>query len=112
MIEETIAQIIMAIYFAVALGIGVFVRRVAERSPDEFWKAAGRLSLFPLTFSIWTLYVSGAGTIGIPGITWRLGLQFTAAIASICIMTYVMPIILVSNAFEKTWSVYSSGFPC
>jgi SSS family solute:Na+ symporter len=65
--------IIIAVYFAIMLLIGIFMRKRAQ-NPDGFFVAGRSGSLFLIAGSLIATIIGGSATVGMAGLGFKLGL--------------------------------------
>ncbi|BBG04798.1 MULTISPECIES: sodium:solute symporter family protein [Pseudonocardia] len=92
---------VVLVYFVVIIAIGLYARRRAAASTDEFFVAGGTIGTFTNSWAFLATLASGGTIMAAVGMTVFLGLPYTVALAAGGPVGFAMASILVARPMRR-----------
>ena len=96
-----VERILVALYLAGCLGIGVFASRRALASNDEYWVSGRRVGTFVNAMAIMASLASGGSIIGVMGLGYAQGIPATLALFTGAIVGFPIATFLVAGQLRR-----------
>lgn len=90
-------RILVLLYLAACIGIGVFASRKVLASRDEYWVAGRRIGTAVNSMAIMASLASGGSIIGVMGLAYSQGIPATLALFAGAVVGFPMASILVAR---------------
>ncbi|MEH7380423.1 sodium:solute symporter family protein [Bacillus sp. JJ1533] len=94
-------SIVVVLYFAVCVAIGLYYHKRSTNSMDEFYTAGGNVGLSANTLATFAAFASGGSTIGGVGFAYSFGVPFTWASVLGSIQGFILASFLVAPTLRK-----------
>ncbi len=96
-----VEQILVVLYLAACIGIGVYASRVVLNSGDEYWVAGRRIGTAVNTMAIMASLASGGSIIGVMGLAYSKGIPTTLALFAGAVIGFPFASILVARQLRN-----------
>lgn len=97
----TVERILVVLYLAGCIGIGVFASRRIRGSGDEYWVAGRRIGTAVNAMAIMASLASGGSIIGVMGLAYSQGIPATLALFAGAVIGFPLASILVAGQLRK-----------
>ena len=94
-------RVLVAIYLAVCIGIGVAVSKRVLGSHDEYWVAGRRIGTVVNSMAIMAALASGGSIIGVMGLAYAQGIPATLALFGGAVVGFPLASILVAKPLRN-----------
>ena len=96
-----IERVVVVLYLAACVGIGVYASRKVLTSRDEYWVAGRRIGPWVNAMAIMAALTSGGSVIGVMGLAYALGIPATLALFAGAVVGFPIAAILVAKPLRK-----------
>ena len=94
-------RVLVAIYLAVCIGIGLAVSKRVVGSGDEYWVAGRRIGTVVNSMAIMAALASGGSIIGVMGLAYAQGIPATLALFGGAVVGFPLASILVARPLRN-----------
>ena len=94
-------RVLVLLYLAACIGIGVFASRKVLASRDEYWVAGRRIGTAVNTMAIMASLASGGSIIGVMGLAYSQGIPTTLALFAGAVIGFPFASILVARQLRN-----------
>jgi len=96
-----VERILVLLYLAACIGIGVYASRKVLASRDEYWVAGRRIGTAVNTMAIMASLASGGSIIGVMGLAYSKGIPTTLALFAGAVIGFPLASILVARQLRN-----------
>jgi sodium/pantothenate symporter len=96
-----VEQVLVLLYLAACIGIGVYASRKVLASRDEYWVAGRRIGTTVNTMAIMASLASGGSIIGVMGLAYSKGIPTTLALFAGAVIGFPFASILVARQLRN-----------
>jgi sodium/pantothenate symporter len=96
-----IERILVLLYLAVCIGIGVWASKRVLHSGDEYWVAGRRVGTWANALAIMASLASGGSIIGVMGLAYSQGIPATLALFSGAVIGFPLASLLVARQLRN-----------
>ena len=96
-----IERVVVIIYIAACIGIGIFVSRKVLTSRDEYWVAGRRIGTAVNAVAIMAALASGGSVIGVMGLAYARGIPATLALFAGAVVGFPLASVLVARPLRN-----------
>ena len=96
-----VEQVLVLLYLAACIGIGVYASRKVLASRDEYWVAGRRIGTAVNTMAIMASLASGGSIIGVMGLAYSKGIPTTLALFAGAVIGFPFASILVARQLRN-----------
>ena len=96
-----VERILVAIYLAGCVGIGIFASKKVLGSRDEYWVAGRRIGTTVNAMAIMAALASGGSIIGVMGLAYSQGIPATLALFTGAVVGFPMASVLVARQLRN-----------
>ena len=96
-----VERILVLLYLAACIGIGIYASRKVLASRDEYWVAGRRIGTAVNTMAIMASLASGGSIIGVMGLAYSMGIPTTLALFAGAVIGFPFASILVARQLRN-----------
>jgi len=96
-----IERIVVLLYLAACIGIGIYASRKVLTSGDEYWVAGRRIGPWVNAMAIMAALASGGSIIGVMGLAYDRGIPATLALYAGAVVGFPLASILVARPLRR-----------
>ncbi len=106
----SVEAILVLLYLAVCISIGVYFARKGLSSPEEYWVAGRRIGVAANAMAIMASLASGGSIIGVMGLAYAYGIPYTLSLFAGAILGFPLAAVLVAAPLRKFGGFTLSDF--
>ncbi len=97
----SLEAVLVVIYLAGCIGIGVWASRKGLGDQDEYWVAGRRIGTGANAMAIMASLASGGSIVGVMGLAYKLGIPYTLALFAGAIVGFPLAAVLVAAPLRR-----------
>jgi sodium/pantothenate symporter len=94
-------RVLVLLYFAACIGVGIAASRRIRGSGDEYWVAGRRVGLWINSMAIMAALASGGSIIGVMGLAYSQGIPATLALFAGAVVGFPLASLLVARCLRN-----------
>lgn len=96
-----VERVLVLLYFAACIAVGIAASRRVRRSGDEYWVAGRRVGTWINATAIMAALASGGSIIGVMGLAYSQGIPATLALFAGAVVGFPLASLLVARALRN-----------